>query len=610
MAVSYVNKASNTSTTTSVAVTKPSSLQDGDIIIAHVVSFRSSSNSPGAIASTSSYFTQIATRTTSRPISSIWYRVVTNAAGEPASYTFTSTNATQMNAIITVYRGCIPGASLVDAYSNTAYTTANTTCRGATTTPTRANGMFVYCGWGYYATGTPALSNPSGMNDRQVLVNTNNASRISDLEFTTADASGTKDGTLWNASQSTKHAFVIALKSKQLEFSGTINGTTSTTATLTVPQTYQFSGTINSATTTTAVLNKQLSFSGTINSSTSTTAALIKQIAITDTIDCSTSTTAALIKNIAVLGTINSSTSTTASVIRVMGLADTIDLTTSTSSILNRIVDIADTVNTTSTTTSSLIKVVGLSDTIDTTTTNSASVIRVVGLSDTISVVTTNTSLLSTVGQVAFTGTITSSTTTTATATSDIKLSDTISVATTTTAALQTIAYKEFSDTINVTTSTTGAIVRTVGLTDTLSTTTTTTATASNVLALSDTINTSTTTNAVLQTSAFKEFSGTVTSATITTALINRVVNLQDIIETSTTTTAQAVLLKNLSGTFGCSVNNNGGLLLDKSLQGLFSVVTDNTSILSMIDLFGPIYQEDIYININNNLTMIEIIEE
>ena len=206
MAVSFVSSSSNKSTTTSVVVTAPTGIQDGDILVVIFSAYRSTSAAPGTL--TASGWTQAGARTTGTYYKSaiFWKR----ASGESGNYTFSATSATQMQAAIGVYRGCVASGTPTDGVSDTAYVTSNTTVRAASITPTVANGFFIYGGW-YYLSGTISLGTPSGMNARQTQANTNCAIRLADLAYSTTSASGTKDATA-GGTCTQKHAFLLALK--------------------------------------------------------------------------------------------------------------------------------------------------------------------------------------------------------------------------------------------------------------------------------------------------------------------------------------------------------------------------------------------------------------
>jgi|GEM_PF-2275094 len=206
MAVSFVSSSSNKSTAATVVITAPTGIQDGDILVAFVSVFRSTSATATSITGTG--WTQWAEQITSTryKCSMFWKR----ASSESGNYTFSSASATQMQGAIGVYRGCVASGDPRDVLSNTAYTTSGTIVRAASCTPTVANGMFVYGGW-YYLAGTISLGTPTGMNARQTQANTNCAIRLADLAYTTTAASGTKDAAA-GASCTVKHAMMVALK--------------------------------------------------------------------------------------------------------------------------------------------------------------------------------------------------------------------------------------------------------------------------------------------------------------------------------------------------------------------------------------------------------------
>lgn len=205
--VSYVGVGSTSSTTTSVGMTAPAGTQDNDIMVAFVTSFRASNSAPGNI-STPSGWTQWANRTTATYYKSAiyWKR----ASSESGTYTWTSTNATQMNLVISGYRGCTQSGDPQDVLSNTAYTTSNTTIRAASITPTMTGGMYVWGGW-YYASSGIGITAPSGMNSRASPSTTNTVLNVADLLTSGTAASGNEDGTAV-ATITTKHAYMVALK--------------------------------------------------------------------------------------------------------------------------------------------------------------------------------------------------------------------------------------------------------------------------------------------------------------------------------------------------------------------------------------------------------------
>lgn len=104
MAVTFVNAQSNQNATgsTSIAVTKPTGLANNDVLIASVVA-KGTTNS----ASLPTGFTQILSTTGSSgdQIARIGYKVVTNAAGEGASYSFAINPSAKAAASVSAYRG-------------------------------------------------------------------------------------------------------------------------------------------------------------------------------------------------------------------------------------------------------------------------------------------------------------------------------------------------------------------------------------------------------------------------------------------------------------------------------------------------------------------------
>jgi hypothetical protein len=207
MAVSYISSSSNKSTTTSVTVTAPSNIQDGDILVAFISAFRATNATTGDITVPEG-FTKIEQQITSTryKCAMFWKR----ANSESGNYTFGSASATQMQAAIGVYRGSAAEYSVIDQFSNTAYIVNNNTVRAASITPDIDNGFYVYGGW-YYLSGAIEFTAPSGMNSRQTQLNNNCALNLSDLGYTTAEASGVKDGTA-GANCTVKHAILIALR--------------------------------------------------------------------------------------------------------------------------------------------------------------------------------------------------------------------------------------------------------------------------------------------------------------------------------------------------------------------------------------------------------------
>ena len=165
--MSFVNAYTNKSTTTSVAVTVPGSVvQKGDIMVAFCASYRSASAAPGAIAfpTVTTAFTGTTTRTTASYylFATAWKRCMGDESG---SYSFTSTNAAQMEAGVMIFRNRLYTGTPVGTVSNTAYLTSNTTVEAAAVTATALDDL-AWGGWWYLASGgTYTLTKPSTFTD-------------------------------------------------------------------------------------------------------------------------------------------------------------------------------------------------------------------------------------------------------------------------------------------------------------------------------------------------------------------------------------------------------------------------------------------------------------
>lgn len=206
MALSYVNSSSNKSTTTSVSITKPTNVADGDVMIAFVSSFYATNKTAGTVTAPAGWNTINTQAISTRyQVGLFWKR----ASSEGISYSFTSTSATQMQGAISAYRGAISSGTPYSVYSNTLYGTSNTTVRAATMTPS-SNGLYVVWGGWYYLSGTISLTKPSAMTLLQTQANTNNALTMAHGVFTPGSATGSQDGTA-GAAASVKHAYMVEI---------------------------------------------------------------------------------------------------------------------------------------------------------------------------------------------------------------------------------------------------------------------------------------------------------------------------------------------------------------------------------------------------------------
>ncbi len=206
MAITYISESHATPgyATTSTVVTAPANIQNGDILVAFGASY-----SDEADISLPSGFTTIATQHDAidshcRVIG--WKR----ASSESGNYTFSVSPRGATGAGIIVLRGCLASGSPVDVYSNTDYTTKNTTLRAASVTTTVANTMLVAAGMHDEDT---SFTPPSGMTEAYDATGGAYGIAITAAYATQASsgASGNKDFTA-GTSSSKKHAFLVAFK--------------------------------------------------------------------------------------------------------------------------------------------------------------------------------------------------------------------------------------------------------------------------------------------------------------------------------------------------------------------------------------------------------------
>ena len=208
--MSFVAAWSNKSTTTSVAVTVPAgTVQKGDIMVAFVNSYRSTSAAPGAIAfpTVTTAFVTATTRTTAS-----YYILATSykrcLGDENGSYSFTSTNATQMEAVIMVFRNRLYTGTPVGTISNTAYVTSNTTVEAAALTATALDDL-CWGGWFYLASGTYTLSTPTSFTAPSGNSQANTANILSSFYrlAVSAGTTGVVDSTA-GSTATVKHAYM------------------------------------------------------------------------------------------------------------------------------------------------------------------------------------------------------------------------------------------------------------------------------------------------------------------------------------------------------------------------------------------------------------------
>lgn len=201
--MSFVSYGSNKAAAASVTVTAPAGIRDGDILIAHVASYRSTSAVPSAI--TLAGFTWTTRTTSTYYVSAVGWK---RAAAESGNYTFTSANATQMAASIAVFRGRL-AVGTPCAIVNTAYITSNTNCRAATSTA--VEGDDYARGYFYYSATTQTLTLPANHTDAGYQqVTSIMAERLCCITNVAAGATGTIDSVMGTAGV-IKHAYTVQL---------------------------------------------------------------------------------------------------------------------------------------------------------------------------------------------------------------------------------------------------------------------------------------------------------------------------------------------------------------------------------------------------------------
>lgn len=192
----------------SCSVSVPSGVQDDDIIILFAFGRRTSLGGIGSFTWPTG-FTEIASRviSTYRRVGVAWKL----ASSESGSYTVSVSGASQSWLAALAYSGRAASGSPVDVYSDTAYTTNNTTIRAASMTTTEDGDDILWLGFADDPMTT--IAGPSGMNARVDVESAKSSATwaVSDLLDQSAGATGDKDGTAGTATVQ-KHAFMVGLK--------------------------------------------------------------------------------------------------------------------------------------------------------------------------------------------------------------------------------------------------------------------------------------------------------------------------------------------------------------------------------------------------------------
>lgn len=191
----------------SCSVSVPSGVQDDDIIILFAFGRRASVGRIGSFTWPTG-FTEIASCVIAsyRRVGVAWKR----ASSESGSYTVSVSAASESWLAALAYSGRAASGSPVDVYSDTAYTTNNTTIRAASMTTTEDGDDILWLGFADNSTTT--IAGPSGMNARVDMESAKESYCFSvcDLLNQSAGATGDKDGTAGSAT-TLKHAFMVAL---------------------------------------------------------------------------------------------------------------------------------------------------------------------------------------------------------------------------------------------------------------------------------------------------------------------------------------------------------------------------------------------------------------
>ena len=141
---------------TSLTISVPSSTQNGDLMIAAIIS--NNWNSLANVTAPAGW-TLIGSTVMpggAAPRLAVYSRI---ASSEPASYAWTS-GGTRMTGVIARFSG-VDGTTPVESYSNTAYVTSNTTVRSAAVTTTDANQTVVNIAGSFLSTDVVTYTPPT-----------------------------------------------------------------------------------------------------------------------------------------------------------------------------------------------------------------------------------------------------------------------------------------------------------------------------------------------------------------------------------------------------------------------------------------------------------------
>ncbi len=194
-----------------LAITKPTGLMPGDILIIACASYRSTSQAPtnATIANTGSggsTWSAVTSRATNTYYKSAYaYKYIDTADdGSVTAYTWTATNATRMVGAVIVLRG---RARQAVSFSNTAYTNSDTIIRAALIQRTPRDDI-VWWGFNYHAS-VEATVIPSGWTSGTVqTAGAAISGAMAYLENQPGGSTGTVDGSC-ATNTTAKHAWLF-----------------------------------------------------------------------------------------------------------------------------------------------------------------------------------------------------------------------------------------------------------------------------------------------------------------------------------------------------------------------------------------------------------------
>lgn len=202
--MAYRSSSGDTAAGTTLSPARPTGAVAGDVLVAHAYAFRSTGATPGTITFPADW-TVTARATNTRYRSAVAWKRAT--ASEPASYTITSTSATQMGVTMAAFSGRL-GAGTPATIGNQAFTqnTDQLAFGGMSTTA----GDDVFLGGWYYSTSTLTLAVPTNYTGLTTRTTASNLERGFYREAAVGGAFSTFTTTMGSTSQN-KHGFVVLL---------------------------------------------------------------------------------------------------------------------------------------------------------------------------------------------------------------------------------------------------------------------------------------------------------------------------------------------------------------------------------------------------------------